>query len=157
MKTVLVISDTHKNMKALENLFPIMEECDYIIHLGDFSSDMKEYKKMYGEKLIVIDGNCDFFSNGEIERIIKIEEVNILCCHGHKYGVKSGLEKLKKKGLESQVNICLFGHTHNAVIIKEEKIMLINPGCMTNMSSQKTYAYIVINDKKAFAKIIHIN
>jgi len=157
MKTILVISDTHKNMNSLQKLFPIMEESDYIIHLGDFSSDMEEFKKMYGEKLICIDGNCDFFSKGEIEKLIKIEEANILCCHGHKYGVKSGVEHLKEKGYELKADLCLFGHTHEAAIIKEENIMLVNPGCMTNMSSQKSYAYIVISGKKIVAKIVPIN
>ena len=156
MKTILVLSDTHKNLKSIESISGIMGECDYVVHLGDFSSDMREYKNKLGDKLTVIDGNCDFFSNGDTEKLFKIEDVTLFCCHGHKYGVKSGLDRLKAKGKELKADLCLFGHTHEATIIKEEGLQLINPGCMTQMSSQKTYCYIVINGKKIISKIVTI-
>ena len=156
MKTVIVLSDTHRNIKAIESIKNIMDESDYVIHLGDFSSDMREYKKLYGEKLIIIDGNCDMFSAGESEKLIEIEEVKLFCCHGHKYGVKSGTERLKERGRELKADICLFGHTHEALVLDSDGIRLINPGCMTNLSPVKSYAYIVINGKKAVVKSVAV-
>ena len=45
MKTVLVISDTHGRKENLDALSRLMEESDYIVHLGDGRADMREIEE----------------------------------------------------------------------------------------------------------------
>ena len=52
------------------------------------------------------------------------------------------------------VNLVFYGHTHNAEIIEQEGIYLVNPGAM-NRYSQNSYAYTVIHDKKIVCKIVN--
>lgn len=50
MKTVLVISDTHGRKENLDALSRLMEESDYIVHLGDGRADMRESRKNIPKK-----------------------------------------------------------------------------------------------------------
>ena len=73
MKTVVVLSDTHRNLAPLDKISRVLAECDYIIHLGDMVSDAREISKIYPEKTYVIAGNNDFYG-GESEIVLDIEQ-----------------------------------------------------------------------------------
>ena len=77
MKTLTVISDTHGNMRKITELNAIFEECDYIVHLGDTSSDGARIRAQFPDKTILINGNCDPVKLGEDEKVIEIENVRI--------------------------------------------------------------------------------
>jgi len=154
MKTLVILSDTHHNFEAIKNLNTVMAESDYIIHLGDNSSDMKDYYKNYAEKMIAIDGNCD--TGSEKEAFLEIEDRKILITHGDNFNVKTGPIKLASYAKEKGCDIVLFGHTHTPLIEEQNGILFINPGCMTKYSLTKTYCYLVIHKEKAIAKIVEI-
>lgn len=156
MKKIVVLSDTHRNKAAIEKLLPVMAESDYVIHLGDHAQDMKEYAETLRGKLITVDGNCDFFSSGTDELTFEVEEVRLFVCHGHKYGVKSSLDRILDRAEQEKADIALFGHTHNALSEIRRGIKLINPGCMTKYSPVKSYCYLLIDGKKSADKIIEI-
>ena len=44
MKTVVVLSDSHRNTEAFDKLDTVLSECDYIIHLGDMVSDGRAWQ-----------------------------------------------------------------------------------------------------------------
>ena len=94
MKTLIVVSDTHGNTKGLEKLTPLIAENDYFIHLGDGVGDIRSIRDQYPEKTYFCAGNCDFFSAYPTEGVLHVEQVDIFYTHGHKYGVKNGLETL---------------------------------------------------------------
>lgn len=155
MKTVTVISDTHGNVAAIEKLFPIFSESDYIIHLGDTSSDGQLIRRAFPEKTHMLNGNCDFTRLGENELVLKIEDVKIFACHGDKYGVKSGYDRLAYKAEQEGCAVALFGHTHSPTEISAGKVTLFNPGTLKKYS-QNTYLYLVINGDKAVGKICEL-
>ena len=155
MKTLVVLSDTHRNTAPLEKILTVLAESDYIVHLGDMASDAKEIFCEYPEKTYVIAGNNDFWG-GESEVVFDMEGRRVFACHGHRYGVKSGLEKIKEAAKERDCDIVLYGHTHEAETHEEDGILFINPGCMTRYSGQKTYCYLVVNGKKAVPTIVEI-
>lgn len=97
MKTFVVLSDSHGRRGAIEKLRPLFAENDYIVHLGDGSGDVRGTSGEYPEKTYVLRGNCDF-AYGEEECVIEAEGVRLFCCHGHRYGVKSGLQRLVARG-----------------------------------------------------------
>ena len=153
MKTVTILSDTHGNRRAIDNLENILNESDYIIHLGDTSGDGSYIHKKHGDKTYLVNGNCDPLKLGENELIIEIEGVKIFATHGHLYSAKATLLKLALRAKELGCNICLYGHTHSAREDEFEGVTLINPGCMTRYS-QNSYCYLVINGEKFTAKIV---
>lgn len=158
MKTVIVLSDTHGNKNVILKLFPLFEENDYIIHLGDGGTDMQEVYKAFPDKTFVCRGNCDFsapsFSQNEYE--LTIENVKILCCHGHKYHVKSGYDEYEREAKTRGCGVALFGHTHEAYLKQEKGFTLMNPGCATPFSTELSYGYLVINGDKVTATTVPI-
>lgn len=155
MKTFTVVSDSHGNRAALEELFPIFSESDYIIHLGDTSSDGQYIKKSFPDKTYVINGNCDFMRTGQDEAVIEVEGVKIFACHGDRYGVKYGYDRLAYRAEESGCQVALFGHTHSATEININGVTLFNPGTLSRYGG-KSYLYLVINAGKATGKIVQI-
>ena len=156
MTTVVIVSDSHGNRQALDSLDPLFAESDLIIHLGDTSSDGGYIRTKYPDKTEVINGNCDFVSVGEKEKILNIEGVKIFCCHGHLYSVKSTLARLAKRAKELDCRIALYGHTHDAKESETDGITLLNPGTLSRYSD-KSYLYLVINGDDFTQKIVRIS
>ena len=155
MKTFVIISDTHRNTKPLDKIATVLAECDYIIHLGDMAGDARELMRAYPEKTYVLAGNNDFFG-GESELVLDAEGRRIFACHGHRYGVKSGTERMVAAAKERLCDIALYGHTHEAEVREENGVLLINPGCMTAYAPHKSYCYLVVNGKKAVPTIVNL-
>ena len=156
MIKVIVVSDSHGNRRALDGLDRIFSESDMIIHLGDTSSDGGYIANKYPSKTVVIEGNCDVISVGEREKVINCEGVNIFCCHGHTYSVKSTLLRLAGRAKELGCKIALYGHTHDAKESEIDGITLLNPGTLSRYS-QNSYLYLVINGENFTQKIVRIN
>ena len=155
MKTFVILSDTHRNTQPFEKIATVLSECDCIVHLGDVASDAKTLMRLYPEKTYVLAGNNDFFG-GESEVVLDAEGRRIFACHGHRYGVKSGTERLVAAAKERLCDIALYGHTHEPEIREEDGVLLINPGCMTRYSPRRTYCYLVVVGKKAVPTIVDI-
>lgn len=156
MKTAIIISDTHGNMTGINKIHGILAESDYIIHLGDTSSDGSRIRRDFPDKTILINGNCDPVKLGDDENIIEIEDVRIFATHGHRYGVKTGLKKLLSAAKEADCSIALYGHTHTAKCDEYDGVTLINPGNIYRYSAQNSYCYLVINGKTAVHKLVDI-
>ena len=156
MKKIVVISDTHGNMAAIEQLEGIFEECDCIIHLGDTSGDGAKIAKKYPDKTFLLNGNSDFMHCGENEIALEIEKVKIFATHGHYYSVKNTLSKLAKHAKELRCQLALYGHTHSAGEDIVDGVKLVNPGTLSRYSKQ-SYAYIVLNAGKSVVKIVYLN
>ena len=155
MKTVVILSDTHYNIAPLQKLSTVLSECDYIIHLGDMVSDGRMLARDYPGKTYLVAGNNDF-SGGEAEIVLEVEGRRIFACHGHRYGVKGGAERLAAAARERLCDIALYGHTHAAEVREEGGVLLINPGCMTRYAARQSYCYLVIHGKKAVATLVDV-
>lgn len=155
MKKILVISDTHGSTKGIEKLLPLIAENDYVIHLGDGANDMREVSAKYPEKVFVCAGNCDFFSSHPEEGVLETEWLRVFYCHGHRYGVKSGLGVLAIEAKRQGCDVALYGHTHQALISEINGVLLINPGTLRRAVDEGgSYCYLVINKDKATPVIV---
>ncbi len=154
MKTFVIISDSHGRRGAIDRVKGLFAENDFVIHLGDGSSEMRPYSFEDPEKVRVCKGNCDF-SYGEEEFVLEVEGVSILCCHGHRYGVKWGLEKLAARAKELDCEIALYGHTHKARVETVDGVLTVNPGAIGDYT-EPSYAYLVIHQKKPTVTIVRL-
>lgn len=123
-----VISDTHKHIHYIDKAMEKLRNVDMIIHLGDNISDVKEMEKKYKGKIISVNGNCDFNFEGKDEIIMEIENKKVLITHGHHYGVKESLLRLRYRAEEIGADLVLYGHTHISKIDFENGIFFVNPG-----------------------------
>ena len=155
MKKLIILSDSHGNMKGISELLPLIAENDIVIHLGDGAGDMREARELYPEKVYACAGNCDFFSPLPTDGELEVENLKIYFCHGHKYGVKSDLTQLIAETKRRNANVVLYGHTHQALITEIEGITLINPGSLRYcVSKGGSYCYLVAHKGKATPVIV---
>ena len=154
---IAVISDTHR---ITSNIIEELKEkpFDLIIHLGDFIKDAEKIEEILETEVIKIKGNSDFREfDGDEELVKTFGNKKFLLTHGHKYRVKYTLDNLYYRAKELEVDVVLFGHTHNSFNENIEGVIFFNPGSPSNPrgSYNKTYGIIEIDDF-IDSKIIHI-
>ena len=77
------------------------------------------------------------------EQTVDLGEIRVFACHGHKYGVKSSELSLWLRAKEKEVDLALFGHTHNPYERCYEGVRLFNPGSI----GQGSYGVIYVEKK----------
>ncbi len=132
MKPLLIVSDSHKNVDDLIELFEKYNNY-LIIHLGDYQISEDILLKYNVE---FVRGNCDFFSKALNEKILNVDGKKIFITHGDKYRVKSSYTNIFYRALELEADYCLFGHTHIKTSFVEEGIQFLNPG---SFKEEKSY------------------
>lgn len=128
---IAVVSDTHRMQRYIEAVRERIIDADVLIHLGDNVDDIEELSDGFEGEVYAVAGNCDYSNEYPIERVIELEGAKILATHGHTYNVKCGLHNLYYRAQELGVNIALFGHTHQELVIREHGITIMNPGSVS--------------------------
>jgi putative phosphoesterase len=154
---LLVVSDTHGNFTLTLQAHSLTKKVDVIIHLGDGSSDADLIRELLDVRVINVAGNCDIGSSAPRELVWECEGKRILLTHGDAYGVKAGLEKLKRRALEVKADLVLFGHSHLATQEPHSDILFLNPGTMMNQSLHKSYAVVDVTPDGISASLHTIN
>jgi hypothetical protein len=83
----MIVSDTHRKLRTLEQALSNEGEIDMLIHLGDFEGDDEAIAGMCGCKMLIVPGNNDFFTGYPKEIETEIAGRKVLITHGHYYMV----------------------------------------------------------------------
>lgn len=145
MKKVIVVSDSHGDVKAINRIFEEFE-FDYFLYLGDGISDLGIYR--YDERVKLVRGNNDFFSNEKDEYFLTIENVCIYMTHGDKLGVRYSLNRLYERVENCMVDLVLYGHTHKWADAQYGNVRFFNPGAISSSRGNGTFALLTIDNKK---------
>lgn len=158
MKKLFVLSDTHRRTDQIKKLLLPMTESDYVIHLGDYVSDMDPFADLLGDKLIRVRGNGDFGSRVPEDLVLEVEGVKLFLTHGHRYRVKSTLVNLGIEAMSKDCAAALYGHTHLGDITEFDGVKMINPGSLSSsMSGVLSYCYLIIYGGKILPKIVEVD
>lgn len=135
---ILVISDSHGDVVAMQKIISLHRDAELLIFLGDGLRDLAAASDSLPATMATVSvcGNCDFLSIGSLsardDEMLTVEGRRILITHGHKYGVKGGLGALAAAAHARGADIVLFGHTHepheSLIEIEGRSIRLFNPG-----------------------------
>jgi len=139
MKTMMVLSDSHGRRRVIEKLSPLFAENDYIVHLGDGASDMREVTEQYPEKVYAVKGNCDF-SRGINELVLEAKG---------DFDIKATLDG---------DTVAYDGNSHGLEVVWQEEIdgvTCINPGS-AGAYSDPSYCYLVVQGEKVVPKIVQL-
>lgn len=147
---IAVISDSHYIISSVEAVKEHLKDVDVILHCGDGAPDLKELTKDLDVESYGVRGNCDITNEYPSERILELGGKTIFMCHGHRYGVKSSYNNIYYKGKECNADIVLFGHSHLKTIMRENGLVLMNPGSITSpaMGNKKSMGFIIIEENK---------
>ena len=156
---IVVISDSHKNTRVIDKILGSQPDAKYVFFLGDNITDIEDFEFIYPDKrFFSVSGNCDYFSTAPTVGVEIIEGVKILYTHGHTFGVKYGVERLKEAAKKNASKIVLYGHTHISQTLYEDGVYIVNPGSCSNPRDGiiPTYAVIDITDKGIIPIIVNL-
>lgn len=152
---LIAVSDSHGNIRDLENLIPEINASDYFVFLGDGNRDIERITDKITAQIIRVRGNCDLMPNISDEAVFQVGKVRFLATHGNKYGVKSSLISLGQNARDTGCDFALYGHTHRAGIFDTGGVTLINPGALEK-GGKKSYAVIEGDGEFFSAEIVPI-
>ena len=141
-RRIIAVSDIHGNLPYLKGLLKKIrfDADDILIIDGDFlekgpdSLGTLRYIMQLSEagNIYTVCGNCDGWGcDYEDDMLVNIGGVNIFVTHGHRYGVKSGLDTLTSAAAAKGAQVACFGHTHKPFCEYRDGVLLINPGTCT--------------------------
>ena len=128
---ILIVSDTHGNLRGFEQAVKQAGIFDMLLHLGDVEGDEDYIESIVECPVYIVAGNNDFYSDLPEEILVAIGNYKVFMSHGHGYYVSRNTRRLKQRALEKGANIAMYGHTHRPDIDESDGIITINPGSLT--------------------------
>lgn len=141
---ILVFSDTHGVTEMMEDAISAHMRnggIDFLVHLGDGTRDFEAVASRYPAiPRIAVAGNHEEFYTSyldrdalDFERLFTLGGVTFLAVHGHKLGVKSGIQRAADYAIAKGAKVLLYGHTHGKADVTidgsdEGSVRMINPG-----------------------------
>ena len=133
----LVFSDSHGTSVGMKRALRMHPDAEVVFFLGDGLSDFEELINDRSRAYIAVRGNCDFSGILGDSMIKKTDSITLLghrifLTHGDLYGVKYGLDGIKRLAVDHNADLVLFGHTHTMlekyIPTEEGGYYLFNPG-----------------------------
>ncbi len=154
---IVVVADTHLEI-VTEDLEQICREyctdADLVIHLGDWES-LEIYRFFQKYPLIGLAGNSDPHQLKKLlpyKKIVKIGKYRIGMIHGS--GAPFDLTRRIRREFVD-VDVILFGHTHEPYQSREENLLWLNPGSLLWGRGQVERSLAIINlDERITSDII---
>ena len=149
----LIFSDSHGNFSVMKRIIKSSSDADCVIFAGDGISDVESLQSEFHEKMFFsVRGNNDYGSSPygyarDDELLFVLEGKRIFLTHGHSFGVKSSLNTLFAKAQRDEIDIVIFGHTHEPYeeYNKEKRpFYFFNPGSV-GYYSDGGYSFGVLN------------
>lgn len=145
---IIVFSDSHRELDGMRKVVR-REKPDYVFHLGDHDSDAEQISREFQLlPVAMVRGNCDGWGDTPLSLTLTLGGKRFFLCHGHTYGVKSGLLRVIYAAREQNADILLFGHTHEAYYEclnegTDSELYVLNPGSC-GYGRKPTYGRIVL-------------
>ena len=149
----IIFSDSHGDISHLEDAIKHYGKPEYRFGLGDYEVD--DYVlDVFG--VTGVRGNSWSDPSWPYTMLYENEGFRILLTHGHRFSVKGGLYYLDEYCKNNNIDICFYGHTHEASIKRIGNITFINPGScgMPSYPPYPTLCYMEINGGIANIKIV---
>lgn len=131
----LIVSDSHGNYMALDELASKYPDMDFYLHLGDSEEDEWSIKPF-----ISVRGNCDHYPYFQDELTIPTPLGNLFACHNPLVS----RQVLKDK----KIKFFCSGHTHRRRFEEKDGIVYFNPGSITNSRDGHELSYLILDINK---------
>ncbi|MBE6133528.1 MAG: YfcE family phosphodiesterase [Erysipelotrichaceae bacterium] len=129
---ILLVSDSHGNNEALDELIAKWPNIDLYLHAGDSESHPRGIYPFRSVR-----GNCDYSFDMQEELLIPTPFGNILMRHKK--------EVSTKKLDDFAVKVFIYGHTHVPECVKRKGVAFINPGSISYPRSEFGSTYMVLD------------
>ncbi len=144
-----IISDTHMNSctPSFEGfMHQHFNSVDMVIHAGDYcSAEIQDFLIGYKE-FAGVRGNADHEAVKDRlneEEILKIEAFTMGVFHGHGDKGKTA-DRAFEKFKSHNVDIIIYGHSHQPSIMTRDRVLMLNPGSITRKRRERWASYILL-------------
>ncbi|MEG9297045.1 metallophosphoesterase [Mangrovibacillus sp. Mu-81] len=139
---LLVVSDSHGSIDEIRELAVKYDgEVNAMIHCGDseLSADDNALTSY-----LAVRGNCDMDARLPDDLTEEVDGNTIMITHGHLYGIKMSLMKLRYRAEETGARFVFFGHSHTLGAEMDNGTLFLNPGSilLPRGRSERTYAIV---------------
>ncbi|NQD65087.1 metallophosphoesterase [Bacillus haikouensis] len=139
---LLIVSDSHGSKNEIQELAEKYEgEVNAMIHCGD--SELSADDNVLSS-FLAVRGNCDMDARLPDDLIEEVDGNTIMITHGHLYGIKMSLMKLRYRAEETGAGFVFFGHSHTLGAEMDRGTLFLNPGSilLPRGRSERTYAIV---------------
>jgi putative phosphoesterase len=152
----LCFSDSHGSPHNIRLALSKHPDAEVIFFLGDGLRDLEDFVLDRSRAFFAVQGNCDYHALLGESFVKKTDSITLMgkrifFTHGDLYGVKYGLDGVKKLAIDYNADVVLFGHTHQPlekyVPTDEGGFYLFNPGSIGGGYGGASYGIINITDK----------
>ncbi len=143
---LLVVSDSHGSKSEIKELAEKYDgEVNAMIHCGDSELSADDASLT---PYLAVRGNCDMDARLPEDLIEEVDGETMLVTHGHLYGIKMSLMKLRYKAEESGAKFVFFGHSHTLGAEIAGGTLFLNPGSilLPRGRQERTYALVDASD-----------
>ncbi len=152
-----VLSDTHIPIRAPHLPKVVVEtlaNVDLIVHAGDFVTDEVYEELRQLSRLEAVAGNMDSQRLTELlppQKTFVIDGLRIGLIHG--WGGPWDLPQRVRTCFQADIDCIIFGHSHQAYNVREEKTLLFNPGSPV-FSTNRTFGILHIEKGNIIGEIM---
>ena len=152
----LCFSDSHGSPFNIRLALSKHPDAEVVFFLGDGLRDLENFILDRNRAWFAVQGNCDYHALLGESFVKKTDSITLMgkrifFTHGDLYGVKYGLDGVKKLALDHNADIVLFGHTHQPlekyIPTEDGGFYLFNPGSIGGGYDGASYGVISITDK----------
>lgn len=147
---VLVFADSHGRILEVCDAIE-REQPDSVIHLGDYTEDVRTLRRMYActtMPIYAVRGNNDFDRDFPMFLVMSLGGVPMYLSHGHREhaaGLSCGM--MADRARENQCRIAMFGHTHRLFLEQRGGVYVFNPGSISlPRGGRRSYGRLTIED-----------
>ncbi|GMA52327.1 phosphoesterase [Alicyclobacillus contaminans] len=157
MTRLCIVSDSHRQRHELLSAVKSVPRLTAILHAGDEVEDARWLAQRVDWPIYAVAGNWDVATEEfPQERIIDGFGPRIFLTHGHRWKVKEGIQHIAHRANECQADIVVFGHTHTAVSVLMDGLLIVNPGSLAAPRGRRERTFAVLDiergngDKEAY-------
>ncbi len=144
MKAVIV-SDSHGRFGGIQDIIEREAPFDVFLHAGDIQGGSGRIEDWAGCPVYVVKGNCDWSGDFPEDVMVPFGSHRILLTHGHRYGVKLGVEKLARAAKDLGADVAVHGHSHIPNVDERYGVRVLCPGSVSEPRQEnRRPTYIVL-------------
>ena len=148
---ILVVSDTHGNIPALEAVLK-WAAADKTINtaffLGDGLQDLNRVPATgFSPEWVQVKGNNDYAPSVPEVAVFELNGHRFFLCHGHRFRLNNNYDTLFAAARNTESEAVFFGHLHIPVFEKADGLLLVNPGSVGWPRNNTGASFAVINCK----------
>ncbi len=129
---IMILSDSHAHNENVKRAIKKEGPIDILLHLGDSQGSVEAMEELAHCPVYMVAGNCDYFTQLPIVRIVEFGKYRIMMTHGHYHYVSVGAQDLLEEAKVNDCSIVMFGHTHRPVFDgSDPEVLVLNPGSIS--------------------------